>query len=67
MLSALQCGYRLIDTANAYVNEKAVGRAMKKSGVPREEIFLETKTVAQLLRTGGRGGKDTETSGHRLY
>ena len=42
-LSALQDGYRLIDTANAYVNEKAVGRAMKKSGVPREEIFLETK------------------------
>ncbi len=43
VLSALQCGYRLIDTANAYVNEKAVGRAMKKSGVPRDEIFLETK------------------------
>ena len=43
VLSALQCGYRLIDTANAYLNEKAVGRAMKKSGLPREEIFLETK------------------------
>lgn len=43
VLSALQCGYRLIDTANAYVNEKAVGRAMKKSGVPRRDIFLETK------------------------
>lgn len=42
-VSALECGYRLIDTANAYVNEKAVGRAMKKSGLPREEIFLETK------------------------
>lgn len=42
-VSALQNGYRLIDTANAYVNEKAVGRAMKKSGVSREEIFLETK------------------------
>ena len=42
-LSALKDGYRLIDTANAYVNERAVGRAMKKSGVPREEIFLETK------------------------
>ena len=40
---ALNVGYRLIDTANAYVNEKAVGRAMKKSGVSREEIFLETK------------------------
>ncbi len=43
VLSALQDGYRLIDTANAYVNEKAVGRAMKKSGLSREEIFLETK------------------------
>ena len=42
-LSALRGGCRLIDTANAYVNEKAVGRAMKKSGVPREDIFLETK------------------------
>ena len=43
VLSALQSGFRLIDTANAYVNEKAVGRAMKKSGLQREEIFLETK------------------------
>ena len=43
VLNARACGYRLIDTANAYVNEKAVGRAMKKSGVSREEIFLETK------------------------
>lgn len=41
--SALQAGYRLIDTANAYVNEKAVGRAIKKSGIDRKEIFLETK------------------------
>ena len=43
VLDVLHCGYRLIDTANAYVNEKAVGRAMKKSGIPRKEIFLETK------------------------
>ena len=43
VLSALHDGYRLIDTANAYVNEKAVGRAMKKSGVAREDIFMETK------------------------
>ncbi len=41
--SALQAGYRLIDTANAYVNEKAVGRAIRKSGIARNEIFLETK------------------------
>lgn len=43
VLHALQNGVRLIDTANAYVNEKAVGRAMKRSGLPREEICLETK------------------------
>ena len=42
-VSALQDGYRLIDTANAYMNEKAVGRAMKRSGLQREKIFLETK------------------------
>ena len=40
---ALKTGYRLIDTANAYVNERAVGRGIKASGVPREDIFLSTK------------------------
>ena len=40
---ALKMGYRLIDTANAYVNERAVGRGMKASGVERGEIFLSTK------------------------
>ena len=40
---ALKMGYRLIDTANAYVNERAVGRGMRDSGVEREEIFLSTK------------------------
>lgn len=41
--SALKSGVRLIDTANGYMNESATGRGMKKSGVPREEIFLVTK------------------------
>ena len=40
---ALKMGYRLIDTANAYVNERAVGRGMKASGIKREDIFLSTK------------------------
>ena len=40
---ALKMGYRLVDTANAYVNERAVGRAMRASGVKREEVFLSTK------------------------
>ena len=41
--SALRGGARLIDTANAYMNESATGRGIKKSGVPREEIFLVSK------------------------
>ena len=40
---ALQDGYRMIDTANIYMNEKAVGRGMKKSGIARNEIYLSTK------------------------
>ena len=40
---ALQAGYRLIDTANGYMNEKGVGRGIKKPGVRREDIFLSTK------------------------
>ena len=41
--SALANGYRHIDTAQAYKNEEGVGRALKESGIPREEIFLTTK------------------------
>lgn len=40
---ALKVGYRLIDTAQAYANEDGVGRAWRKSGIPREELFLVTK------------------------
>ncbi|TCN41771.1 diketogulonate reductase-like aldo/keto reductase [Kribbella orskensis] len=40
---ALEKGYRLIDTAQAYGNESSVGRAIRSSGIPREEIFLTTK------------------------
>ena len=43
VLAALEAGYRLIDTAASYGNEAAVGRAIKKSGVSREEIFVTTK------------------------
>lgn len=43
VLQALNTGYRLIDTAAAYENERAVGRAIKRSGIPRNEIFLTTK------------------------
>lgn len=44
---ALAAGYRLIDTAAAYFNEEAVGAAIKKSGIPREELFITTKLWIQ--------------------
>ena len=40
---ALKMGYSLVDTANAYVNERAVGRGIRKSGAAREDVFLSTK------------------------
>lgn len=43
VLDALKVGYRSIDTAQSYFNEKEVGNALVKSGIPREKIFLTTK------------------------
>jgi 2,5-diketo-D-gluconate reductase A len=43
VLDAIEAGYRLIDTAQAYGNEEAVGKGIKKCGVPREELFITTK------------------------
>ncbi len=47
VLDAIKTGYRLIDTAAAYFNEEAVGSAIKKCGVPREELFITTKLWIQ--------------------
>lgn len=47
VLDAIASGYRLIDTAAAYMNEKAVGEAIKKSSIPREELFITTKLWVQ--------------------
>lgn len=47
VLEAISTGYRLIDTAAAYMNEEAVGAAIKKCGVPREELFITTKLWVQ--------------------
>lgn len=46
---AIRTGYRLIDTASSYQNEEAVGRAIEKSGVPREELFVTTKAYIQQM------------------
>lgn len=47
VLQAIESGYRLIDTAASYMNETAVGNAIKKSGIPREEFFITTKLWVQ--------------------
>ena len=47
VLDAISTGYRLIDTAAAYMNEEAVGKAVAKCGVPREELFITTKLWVQ--------------------
>lgn len=47
VLDAISTGYRLIDTAAAYMNEEAVGKAVQKCGVPREELFITTKLWVQ--------------------
>ena len=47
VLDAIETGYRLIDTAASYMNERAVGNAIRKSGVAREELFVTTKLWVQ--------------------
>ena len=49
---AIEIGYRHIDTANAYFNEKAVGRVVKASGIPREDFFVTTKLFPQSYPKG---------------
>lgn len=57
---ALQNGYRLIDTANRYVNEKSVGRGIQKSQVKREDIFIETKLAPTFYETSDAIDKTLE-------
>lgn len=51
-LAALEAGYEHIDTANAYMNEKAVGRAIAKSGVARDKLFVSTKLWPSVYEVG---------------
>src|ERR1700742_1416935 len=63
---ALELGYRHIDTAQAYGNERSVGQALRESGVPREDVFITTKfyprrhgdPAAEAQRSLGRLGVD---------
>jgi 2,5-diketo-D-gluconate reductase A len=54
---AIEVGYRLIDTAASYLNEEAVGRGLKNSGVPRDQLFVTTKLWVQ-------GQPDRHDDGH---
>jgi len=51
---ALGVGYRLLDTAASYQNEEAVGKAIRASGVPRNEMFVTTKLWVEDTRRSGR-------------
>ena len=62
---AIRTGYRLIDTAASYGNEEAVGKAIKRGGVPRQELFVTTKLWIQDAGYE-RATKAFERSLHRL-
>ena len=64
-LAALKAGYRHIDTALVYGNEESVGRAIKDSGIPREELFITTKCPAEIKTYDG-AMKSFETSMNNL-
>lgn len=60
VLDAISVGYRLIDTAASYGNEEAVGRAIKRCGVPREELFITTKLwISDTTYEGAKKGFQT--------
>ncbi|MFJ7949820.1 aldo/keto reductase [Streptomyces sp. NPDC096354] len=63
---ALAAGYRLLDTAASYANEEAVGRAIKNSGVPREELFVTTKLYVQDAPAEENTKRAFETSLNKL-
>ena len=66
VVDAIQTGYRLIDTAASYENEEAVGRGIKRSGVPRGELFVTTKlwlADAGYEKTSGRSTGPSGGSG----
>ena len=65
VLAAIAAGYRLIDTAASYLNEEAVGKALRRSGVPREELFITTKLWVQDASYAG-AQKAFETSMQKL-
>ncbi len=66
VLDAIASGYRLIDTAAAYMNEEAVGAAVRECGVPREELFITTKLWVQDMKNYDTAKAAIETSLEKL-
>ncbi len=66
VLAAIKNGYRLIDTAAAYMNEEAVGEAIRESGVPREELFITTKLWVQDMVNYDTAAKAIDVSLKKL-
>src|ERR671917_1883011 len=61
--AALQAGYRHVDTAQAYGNEASVGRALRDSGVPREDVFITTKIYPRRKDAEAEAEKSLERLG----
>ncbi|WP_367566224.1 aldo/keto reductase [Lacrimispora sp.] len=57
--TALKNGYQLVDTANAYMNEKAVGRGIKNSGLPRDKVYVSTKLWPSVYVSADQSIEDT--------
>ncbi len=66
VLAAIRNGYRLIDTAAAYMNEEAVGEAIRECGVPREELFITTKLWVQDMVNYDTAAKAIDVSLKKL-
>ncbi len=66
VLAAIRNGYRLIDTAAAYMNEEAVGDAIRECGIPREELFITTKLWVQDMESYETAAKAIDVSLKKL-
>ena len=63
---ALEAGYRHVDTAQLYRNERSVGAAIRRSGIPREEIFVTTKWLPTVRSAGARARAEPRAARHDL-
>ena len=64
--AALMVGYRFLDCAKFYANERGVGRAIQESGIPRSELFIQTKVWCDAISSTGFSGKRDDSIEHRV-